>query len=645
MFGYYLTDAGVDELLALLDSGGYRVDLPEDAALLVMAWLLRAGDREAAFDLVEALSSLAHRLRFAPRASDAPMAPADHVHRVSVADARAALTGRRVPAQIERQREALTVWNPLTDRLLELWWSRYDDGSIDADVDAEWRSEAAALLAMYDVLSATHRLCSKHRNPKQNLAIMLASAQDLLAGTLSPRRAGLLASVITDLVAKRGAPRSPRLTALRAEQQRVASSPDRAALAAVAAARLAGHAPHAGLTDPTAYGQPVTPDEAAAFGLPAGSPMPTVVSRVLTRTRSAPIEALLDDGTVPSAEVLGELLPGITATVVAASFGDPALARLMAAHYRAFRNRRSLLLTDLAKQVQLIELPWVNAAAPYAREPVDEALGATWRVGALCLDRFPATILPNPVVSELGHLLKSAGHDVPLTEELAADIFEGRFSPKFTAAAATAGTLLRDSLYAHYYEIDYRAFGDVPAQPPKSRWWGSRAAPSADSDEFTAACTRRAGGAPPYWSVAANGTVIEQAQILTTHNLAALVSVGVRPTRSWDELASAALQEVAVLLERAEPLDRPLATVKDAAYALRQAIFFLSMMPRGGAHALATSWQWTSTAAALPMIKGGLVHVAGGGRFDDAGRCPRGLRFLGWSVDHPWMLPATPSRL
>ncbi|WP_425953355.1 hypothetical protein [Xylanimonas sp. McL0601] len=76
----------------------------------------------------------------------------------------------------------------------------------------------------------------------------------------------------------------------------------------------------------------------------------------------------------------------------------------------------------------------------------DEAAAVARPVGALALDHFPATILPNPLIQELSHLLATG-------------------------------------------------------------------------------------------SVATNGTVIEQAQILTTHNLAALVYVGVEPGRSWTELA------------------------------------------------------------------------------------------------------------
>ncbi len=84
--------------------------------------------------------------------------------------------------------------------------------------------------------------------------------------------------------------------------------------------------------------------------------------------------------------------------------------------------------------MQLTELPWVHAMTRHSTSTTDEAMAVARRAGALALDHYPATILPNPLIQELQHLLTAAGHDVPLVEELAADIFMGRFSDKFTAA-------------------------------------------------------------------------------------------------------------------------------------------------------------------------------------------------------------------
>ena len=80
----------------------------------------------------------------------------------------------------------------------------------------------------------------------------------------------------------------------------------------------------------------------------------------------------------------------------------------------------------------------------------------------------------------------------------------------------------------------------------------------------------------------ANGTVIEPAQILTTHTLAVLTGpfgIGESMSLDWGALASRCLEAVIVLAGRPRPNPRPLRTVKDAAYAWRQMVYFLPRLP------------------------------------------------------------------
>lgn len=158
---------------------------------------------------------------------------------------------------------------------------------------------------------------------------------------------------------------------------------------------------------------------------------------------------------------------------------------------------------------------------------------------------------------------------LPWVEELAADIFEGRFSTKFAHAARIAGELLTGSLYERYYGLDY---ADLAV-----RLRGSGRLTGAD--EFGRLCRDRAhdcgdGG----WSVAANRMIIEQAQVVTTHNLATLVGrVGIQPAAGWSDLARRAFDTVLRLARRLEHSPYPLPVVKDIAYAWRQMIFFASL--------------------------------------------------------------------
>ncbi|MEU8548323.1 hypothetical protein AB0C81_15255 [Streptomyces roseoverticillatus] len=146
LFAHWLTDAGLAELNAMLDSGAYEVAVPEEAALLTVAWLVRSGDRLGALRLLETLRPFAGRLRFAPRPGAAPE-PADAAvaHRLTVGEAAQSIGRRRPNRAVEAMREALTVWNPFFDDMLELWLETADSGRVLARTpDEDWIARAGA---------------------------------------------------------------------------------------------------------------------------------------------------------------------------------------------------------------------------------------------------------------------------------------------------------------------------------------------------------------------------------------------------------------------------------------------------------------------------------------------------------------------
>lgn len=634
LFGYFLTDAGQMELYDLLDSGTYAVSIPEDAMLLVVAWLTRAGERAAALELLEAVAPFVDRFRFAPRRAPVASTPPDHVFRSTAGETRTVLAARKPKRSVETQREAHLVWNPFADRALALVLAGRVDDRFDPSAVPGWTDAARSLLDEYERLATIHTLCGKHRRSGENLAILLASLREYVStGALTPRQNGLLQIAVAGMTAKRGTPESLTLQQVRRTQHEQALLPAHHRLAGVAADRLAALSQAEGIPDVAPFAVPVTAAEAKETAVPEGTPMPAPVHRGLRRTRSAPVESLVADGTIPSAEVLASLVPTITATVVAEQYPDPAAARLMAANYRAFRRRRSLLLLDLAKQVQLGELPWVKTMAPFATGGDSaESVAVARRVAGLALDHFGGTILPNPLIAELDQLLRAGGLAIPLVEELASDIFMGRFSDKFRKSAVAAARLLRGTVYATYYGIDADVVERL-GQEEKARVAVLRAfRRGVPAETFSDLCRHRAGfvvGAP--WSVAANGTVIEQAQILTTHNLAALVEAGVSPSRPWADLAADAFDTTERLLRLAAGQPRPLATVKDAAYAWRQALFFLSLAPTGAAEEfLARARTATPDLPAAARILDGLDHALKGRAANPA--------FLGWTTGRHWIL-------
>ncbi|WP_328490200.1 hypothetical protein [Streptomyces zaomyceticus] len=651
LFAHCLTEQGLAELWTLLDSTCYEVHLPEEAALLTVAWLVRAGESEAALELVREISPFAATLRFTPRPTASPAPATDAVHRRTVAEAGATLAGRGPNGAVETQREALAVWRPFEDELLRHWLETAGPGHrvLDRAPDSGWHERGAALLARYRLLAREHTLCGRHRDPKGNPGILRGALEETAAGRpLDARRLGMLRHAVTSMVRKRGLPGSARHTAVRGAQAAQAALPSHRDIAHLVAHRLSALPQETGAIDPAACVAPVTEAEERRSGLPAGTVVPPAIGRVVEAARSAPLRTLVELGVVPSAEVMAELVPQLVAAETAEAYPDAPLRTLAAANYRAFRNRRSLLMLDLERQVRPEELPWVRAVS--ARKASDTRVRASAhatlrRLAEVAVDGFPGTLLPNPLVRELAVLVRRTELDAPLVEELAADIFMGTFSPKFQAAAAVAGELLGGgSLYERYYGIDYAAVR-APAVGGTGRGAAGRKA-ARDAPEFAALCHERA-GARSFYSVAENGTVIEQAQILTTHNLATLVHrVGIAPDRGWADLARRSFVTVCRLTARAQHERRPLGTVKDAAYAWRQMLFHLSLCEAGE---VAGVLSWTrgeaagrpaQVAARLAPALAGLRLVVDGGSFaaDGTADSGRARRLTGWTTtgDH-WL--------
>ncbi|GAA1218600.1 hypothetical protein GCM10009665_05680 [Kitasatospora nipponensis] len=636
LFAHSLTEAGLTGLWELLDGGRYRVTVPEEAALLTVAWLVRAGEQQAALELVTVLAPFAARLRFTPPTGDGPAPAVDVVHRQTVASSVEALERRGPNHAVETQREALTVWLPFSDELLAHWLETAgpDGRVLHHDPGTEWHRRGAELLLRYRLLAAANPLCGKHRSSRQNLGILRTCLELTVSGeALTPRWAGLLRVAAESMVRRRGLPGSDRHTALRRLQAEQAALPSHHALARLLLARLAELPRHDGLADPESVLAPTGPLEAEQHGIPVGTAFPAELRRPVLAATSAPVETLVGLGLVPSAEVLAELAPQLASAVEADAYRDRALGALAAAHHRAFAGRRSLLLLDYARQVRAEELPWVRATEAH-RGAGERELALLRRLGGLAVTTFPGTILPNPLVSELAALARRGDLGLPFVEELAADIFMGGFTPKYLAAARIAADLLQGTLYERYYGIDYAAVHAMADDEP-----GRGGRRPATSTAFSALCRERAGRAASSRSVAGNGTVIEQAQILTTHNLATLVGpVGTTPADGWEAPALGAFATTARLVTRAGRLPRPLATVKNAAFAWRQMVFHLSLCTPQAQRAVLDGLVADHPAPLAPAVAG-LRLVASGGRFGDDGTAgDSSRRLLGWTVGPHWLL-------
>ncbi|MEV4052451.1 hypothetical protein AB0J55_14820 [Amycolatopsis sp. NPDC049688] len=625
---WYLTDAGLAALRAALATESYRVEFPEDAALPVVAWLLGHGHAEAALDLLAELRPLLHRLRLAPLPGAVPRPAGALVRLSTVGEVRETLRSAATKPAIAAMLETLRVWHPLFDRLVALW-AETVDGELPRLAGPAvtggwpcrtwpdgWAARRAQWLADYATASARHTASAAHTHPKGNFArlhhALLACEHDSAA--LTGRDVGWIRRALANTVTKHGEPGSERRAALRSVQAAVAARPTHAELAAVLAGRLDAYPGDGGLPSPD----------------PLGGDFPPRLVAKAARALEAPIEELVERGIITSGDVLATVLPQITAQLMAANIEDEQLAALYAQTYAAFRRRRGLLLLDLAHQVRFEELPWIAALEPFrARRPGTAAQQTLTQTVLLALGSFPQAILPNTLLRELGALAKQADRPMPLLEELAADIFMGTFTAKWRTAAEITSRVMADTLYARYY--------DLPAAWEPRRRRGFRRT----ADDFAEVCKARAGRRG--WSVAGNGMVIEQSQILTTHNLAVLVEtlgLQARLRSAAPELAERTFAWVVRRLAvRAGDAYTEWQLLKNIAYAWRQGIFYLSFCTGDQQRAAVDRLrELVDPESRFAPAVAGLAHVVAGGRFTEQGFAPDGpgRRLLGWTTGRHW---------
>lgn len=697
--GHYLARGGLAELGALLASRTYRVDVPEEGALLAVRWLLSRGEHATAASLVESIEPFFDRLRFFPRPAETPLAEpivgvgapvlARSAH--AVAEGLAEKTPSR---DVEAMREHYDVWAPLTDALVSLVLETVEGepprfegegatrtaagGAPFARFPPDFEARRAALLADVAAARARHQRCRRVHREGEVLGL-LTRALEALPSLDAAGRARWTARVrhrLAGFTTARGAPGSERHRALRASQ---VAGPSHAGIAHVLARRLVALAqPGEGLgaEGAAAASAPLTLAEQGE-ALPEGTRVPRHLTARLVAAEEAPLAALLERGVVGSGEVLATLLPQLTGPALAARFGDPAARTLHAATYRAFRRRRSLLLLWLQHQVRFSELPWIAALEACADADLLPAVEETLRqLAASAITAFPDTPTPNKLVAELAALARVARPDVgvqgpavdarpwlPLVEELASDLFMGTFSVKFLRAAQVAARLFRSlaggspgappgsagSLYERYYGLDA---GRVLAMDRLEDKWGKQTCPA-----FDAYCVDLAALPPGGNPRAQSGAVIEQASILTTHNLAVLVD-GLRLApllaARWEGLAERALVSALDRLERqvlpaSSPRIQRMRASKRLAFSWRQMIFFLSFVEPSAQRAFVEKGARLLTArppvarerfapvlAGLERVVAGEVLPREASHREVAGA----RRLLGWTVETPFLLGA-----
>lgn len=636
---WFLSDEGQRTLVEASESGAYRIDVPEHGALMAVALLNRDGHVKAALKLIRTIGPWMDRLKFSPILTNAPMLSGALVHVTDAQEIRYGLMQkskeRSGMGRVQAMNTTIRIWLPLYDRVAELW-TLHVEGQTQGweELAAQWLADNALARKKHKMPS---RFASKHA-PYTVLSEAVSKRLKMSKGGVFRADVNALAvSALSRYVAKYGEPTGARVRALREIQNQVAALPVRSAIAQMVAARLANVPARQGLASLTPYIMPAQRGEHPEVF--EGTPVPDGLQQKLRRALDAPLEDHLASGVIGSGEVLADVLPQLTASIAAAHYKDEAARRLYTHVYAAFKSRRSLLLLDLQSQVGITELPWVSSLNVWKVKSISataQAQGALREVVMAYMDTFAHTLMPNPFVSELQSLSHVAGVEVPLMEELAADIFMGRFTPKWTVAARQASVMLQGTLYARYYDL-----------PEEVEY---------DHVNFAKMCQARASanqhgqGSP----VARNGTVIEQSQILTTHNLAQLtLALGLKDTLSAmaPKIVDAVFEWV--LCELATQRDgyiNRLRATKNIAYGWRQLVFVMSLLDRSAQFEAFFRMRTAFDARVFkdPCVQvlepalHGLNAVLHGESFPENGRMFFGgsicKRMLGWSVGTHWML-------
>jgi len=672
---YFLTDAGVAELTESLHSGCYEIQVPEEGALLAMAWLVANSRSDAARELVDELSPHFSTLRFYPLPAQRPASSGARIFLESVGATLERIRRIAPNPRILAEREAIQVWTPLYDRMVRLFLETVsgDIPTIAPDADgrwvspetkrfnisggwpcrhypADWLQRAKAVVAEVDTARTTHKLCGKPARSGDSFARLHGYLKQCAENpdSLTGRDVGMIRLIVARHVAKRGGPETEKFRGIRARQLAQVASPMHHQIAAVVQQRLAAHPSDGGLDEVETVIQPVTNEEADKLALPAGTVIPASIADKVARCLCDTAEVLVARGIVTSGETLAQVIPQFTSGLRSQAFDDPQLRALYASIYRAFRRRRSLLLLNLEKQVRIEELPWIVTVEKFRRKDIssrDLSRQTLKDVAMLTLRAFPHAIVPNKLLQEFRVLAKGGELDLPFVEELAADIFMDDFSPKFTQAAKQAAEAMEDSLYARYYEVDCAAVRDLPdAKPEPKRWsWFQRQAPT---NPFATLCIARASANPgKRWDVARNGMVIEQSQILTTHNLAVLFAAFGLAAELRSDLRDMAERCFRWICRRqqakSDKSHAKLIMLKNTAYAWRQMIFYLSHLPpeeTGGFIAWAGEHLREQREAFQirfgPALRGlALVHTR-----DSLVQAADTRRFLGWTRERHWLL-------
>ncbi len=589
---FYLSDNGIQELTTLLNNNQYSIDVPEEAALLSVALLLQNGHINDAKEILNEITPFFDRLRFYPVITNENEQVAksndDTVFVQSVVNVIDKIDNNRVNQNISIQKQSVLVWTPFYDKLISLFLKSFSnklnskkeflEQKIEpfAKVDKEWLEEKDSLLLEYKALLKNYEISNRWTKKGAQFSKLLKILIQFSAKEeYVKKHRNYVKQAVNRYVVKHGVPGSSEHESLRVNQSRQCLGPDHIQARKLLCSRLSVLNPNNGIEYIDNIIKNVEEQDVKDFDLPVNWAIPGYLISKVSKGKVDQVKALVKSGVISSPDMLANLLPQITSNVICSSIKSSHIKNLYRKVYLAFRSRRSLLLTNYESQIGIQEIPWIQKLDQYMlldnEKQAEKVLIQTFN---LAISNFPYNILPNKLLQELRALMAQCNERIPLTDEVAADIFMGGFSPKFVEAALIAADHMEDTLYEKYYDIDY-------SEIRKNCSTSNGKYETTQMKYFSAMCNDRAGGSKNAYSVAANGKIIEQQQIITTHNLVQLTSFAGKHnvTIEFEELAIKSFKWVSKRFKsKSNNFYANLIMVKNIAYAWRQMIFYISKL-------------------------------------------------------------------
>lgn len=327
---YFLTDAGIADLRDKLRSNCYDIGVPEEGALLVVAWLVEKGHTDAARALLDELSPYFSELRFYPIPTAGPRRFGSRVHLQNVGTTIEDLLKIRPNHRVLAQKEASQVWAPYYDRMIQLFLETVVNGWPCQHYPEDWQERARTLVGQYADLRNQHSLCGK---PERRRKHFFQLREFLRRCTVDPasltgREVGKIRLILNQAVARRGAPDSTRCVEARHRQLAAVSGPTFQEISRVVVPRLERHSKADGLDEVSHLKRPVGEEEAAGSRVPQGTPIPFSIQRKVDRCLNETIDVLIERDLITSGETLARVLPQLISGLRAAGVSDPELRQL-----------------------------------------------------------------------------------------------------------------------------------------------------------------------------------------------------------------------------------------------------------------------------------------------------------------------------